>query len=129
MLNYAKKAREAYDACDVKTEAAKAEFLKDVIKGAIDAAREEMIVPKATKALIELSMEENANHPHPILKSAILQRVDAPRYNRPGKSGLWPWFKKNDNADVVDDNGKSVKIKDEFYQEMIKTVYPKVKDY
>lgn len=130
MLAYVRKAREAYDACDVKTEAVKARFLEDVINGAIAAAKkqpkQEMVVPKATKRLIKLSKEseDNRHQPSPILRKDIYPPVGI-------KCGLWPWLK--GEADVIEKKSPrkdvAYQIKDEFYNEMKKYVCPIVEKY
>jgi len=88
------------------------EYVKCVFSGICNHQRDEEVVKRATKALLELSKEQGRDRF--TSRKAILSRAGFERYKGPN-SGLWPWLKKN--ADVIEqeEGRRRYRIRNEFY--------------
>jgi hypothetical protein len=106
MLEYVRKAKERYTTKQINTEGFIAEIWEGIKDSAKRSNKQQHIVEKATKAFLQL-FEENKHLP--INGKDILQKAGI-KPNQTSNHGLWPWLKKNDNADVIkqekDESGK-----------------------
>ena len=105
MLKYVKDCKMKY------VRGSEVEYVKCVLLGICDCQRDEKVVIRATKALLELSKEQGRDRF--ISRKDIVSRAGFERYKGPGSAGLWPWLKKN--ADVVEKEEGRYRIRNEFY--------------
>ncbi|MBE0415936.1 MAG: hypothetical protein IBX36_05285 [Dehalococcoidia bacterium] len=125
MLKYVGRCKKDYEEGRIS----KDEFLECVIRGAIKAAmrqpKKAMVVACATKAIIEQSeRSRKQGHDRHISGKAIFCQTKFEHYDNTSSHGLWPWLKKNNNADVIEKDSRGYLIKEEFYEAMVKKVYP-----
>ncbi|MFA4835967.1 MAG: hypothetical protein WC749_07870 [Dehalococcoidia bacterium] len=106
-------------------------FILDVWNGANGEAEKqgkrmkrppEYVVKRATTALLELGNGKRSW----VSGKGIFEKTQFKDFKGTNSHGLWPWLKKNDNADViqeqVSERNKEYKVKDEFYDAMRKVV-------
>ena len=109
MLEYVKRCRSKY------TKGNEAEYIRCLLSGIIGNEGNEKVVRRATKAMLELNVEQG--HDCFISRKDIFSRARFERYHGPG-SGLWPWLE--ENADVIEkaQGRRAYRIKNEFYPVM-----------
>lgn len=113
---YAKRCREAYEKTE-RNPTDKYEFVECVYRKSLRFARDEYLVQRGTKALIELTEPSNRGqfiHIDRIKGRSLIQEKQS------ASSGLWPWTDGAKRAGVIEkERGRSAyRIKDEFIEAM-----------
>jgi hypothetical protein len=106
MREYVKKAKERYINGQIDKEGFIAEIWNGIKESAEKSEKQQHIVERATKAFLELYEESNRVS---VNGTIILEKAGIKR-NQTSNHGLWPWLKRDNNADVIkqekDNSGK-----------------------
>ncbi len=107
---YAKDLRDQYDARKLSKE----EFLAGVLEVAIERAHGKGYVEKGTKALVELSKKHGRGRFIPVQEIRAKAEIESP------SGGVYPWYDGSAGVLVEQKRPHAVRIKDEFYDAMLK---------
>ena len=116
MLAYVQRAKELYYQKRIINEV---EYICLIWKGIKDYAREEHVVERATVGFLKLYKENNYL---PVRGQSIKEITTFENYKQ---IGLWPWLKRNDNADVIresknESGEREFSVNAPFYDAMVK---------
>jgi len=115
MPDYAEDCRTKYEGTTRNT-TDKYTFVECVYLGAVRNARDEQLVERGTKALIELTQLSNRGqfiHRERIGSHAMMASSQS------ASSGLWPWIDGDGRAGVIEKQRNAYRIKDEFIEAML----------